>query len=94
MNFIIDYIDTFNYTFTKNFNDIIKTTVNNFFPALNEIDNNYLYKLTKFCIEMISNKYFFKPEPDYYSKWTQNSERDIKGVILLLLPFIDDKNKL
>ena len=41
---------------------------------------------------MISNKYFFKPEPDYYSKWTQNSERDIKGVILLLLPFIDDKN--
>ena len=92
MNFIIDYIDTFNYTFTKNFNDIIKTTVNNFFPSLNEIDNNYLYKLTKFCIEMISNKYFFKPEPDYYSKWTQNSERDIKGVILLLLPFIDDKN--
>ena len=40
MNFIIDYIDTFNYTFTKNFNDIIKTTVNNFFPSLNEIDNN------------------------------------------------------
>jgi len=95
MNFtnILDYIDNFNYTFINNYlDDIIKTTVNNFFPILQESDKIYLYKFTKFCIEIISNKYFFKPELEYYSKWSQNSERDIKGVILLLLPFIDDKN--
>lgn len=33
-----------------------------------------------------------KKTDEYYYQWKQNNNRDIKGVILLLLPFIDDKD--
>ena len=41
----------------------------------------------------ISNYFNFdKDNNNYYIQWIQNDYRDIKGIILLLLPFIDDKN--
>jgi len=70
----------------------IKETVKDFFPRLNEIDIDTLNILTIFIVDHISFKYCFKQKPDYYLQWLQNNCSDIKGVILLLLPFIEDKD--
>ncbi len=70
----------------------INETVSNFFPRLNAQDKNVLIILTTYIIDLISNKYGFEQTNDYFNQWKQNNYRDLKGVILLLLPFIDDKN--
>jgi hypothetical protein len=96
---MIKYIDKFNSIkaiplvfvndMLKNYIDI---TITNFFPKLNQEDINILKILVTFVIDMISKKYHFdKSNIIYYKQWTQNNCRDIKGVILLLLPYIDDK---
>ena len=74
------------------FKDEIYSVVRDFFPKLNNEDINVLQVLTTFIVDLISFKnHFNKTIPDYKNQWTQNANRDIKGVILLLLPFIDDK---
>ena len=78
---------------TYEFKKIIEDTVKNFFPQLNDQDLNLIKVLTIFMVDLISFKYSFDPNnKDYFLQWMQNDNRDIKGVILLLLPFIDDKN--
>ena len=70
----------------------IHSVVREFFPKLNNEDIKILQALTTFIVDLISFKYHFdKTNQDYKEQWTQNNNRDIKGVILLLLPFIDDK---
>jgi hypothetical protein len=79
-----------------NFKLLVNNVVYDFFPKLNKDDIRILVILTNFIINLISNKNGFKNEQEYYNQWTQNNNRDIKGVILLLLPFIkgDDNNKI
>jgi len=74
------------------FEDKIKETIKNFFPNLNQEDIECIETLTIFTIDFISFKYGFGQDDIYYLQWQQNNCSDIKGVILLLLPFIDDKN--
>ena len=70
----------------------IYSVVRDFFPKLNNEDIKILQALTTFIVDLISFKYHFdKTNQDYKNQWTQNNNRDIKGIILLLLPFIDDK---
>ena len=73
----------------KNINKCIIT----FLPNLNNIDRNIINILTLYIIDLISYKYNFKKNNDYYYQWIQNNYRDLKSIILLLLPFIDDKEK-
>jgi hypothetical protein len=76
----------------KSFEGKIHSVVREFFPKLNNEDIKILQALTTFIVDLISFKYHFdKTNEDYKEQWTQNNNRDIKGVILLLLPFIDDK---
>jgi len=70
----------------------IKIGLTDLFPNLNSTDTNILFEFTVFIIDLISYKYHFKKEAEYYNKWTQNNYRDIKGAVLLLLPFINDDN--
>lgn len=77
---------------SDNFRTEIITVVNEFFPVLNSEDKKTLNILTEFIINIISMKYGFEKTEPYYYQWKQNNYRDIKGVILLLLPFIDDKS--
>jgi hypothetical protein len=71
----------------------IKKTVNILFPNLNTQDSEVLFLFTENIIEKISNYLNFnEKDNDYYKQWIQNDYRDIKGIILLLLPFIDDNN--
>jgi hypothetical protein len=74
------------------FKEKIHSVVRDLFPKLNKEDITVLQILTTFIVDLISFKYHFdKTNQDYKNQWTQNNNRDIKGVILLLLPFIDDK---
>ena len=74
------------------FKEKIHSVVRDLFPKLNKEDITVLQILTTFIVDLISFKNHFKStEIDYINQWTQNTNRDIKGVILLLLPFIDDK---
>jgi hypothetical protein len=95
MRELIIHIKNIKKKFIKNelFITIIKETIKDFFPKLNIEDINILEILTIFTVDFISFKYGFKNEEEYYLQWQQNNCSDIKGVILLLLPFIDDKNK-
>ncbi len=74
------------------FADTIYQVVKDFFPNLNKEDLKALQILTTFTVDIISFKYDFKNTEEYIQQWTQNTNRDIKGAILLLLPFIDDKD--
>ena len=82
------------YKFINNkLQNIIINTINNMFPKLNQYDINILVKLSSSIIDIISYKYNFdKTNNDYYLQWEQNNCRDIKGVVLLLLPYINDNN--
>lgn len=77
----------------ENLKLIIKITIDNFLPNLNSEDKNILLILTTFLLDLISYKYGFDSlDSEYYKQWYQNDNKDLKGIILLLLPFIDDKN--
>lgn len=77
-----------NFTFK---NKIINV-IDNLFIKLNTTDKDYLYTLTIYTVNSISLKYNFKNTTEYYNQWEQNNNRDIKSALLLLLPFIDDKD--
>ena len=93
-NLLLNNIEGIKYKFVNDsFKEKIYYTVRTFFLSLNNADLNALQILTTFIIDLISFKYNFDPNDiNYINQWTQNSNRDIKGVILLLLPFIDDKD--
>ena len=72
--------------------EIIKISIITMFPKLNTYDIEILIKLTTYIIYIISLKFNFKNEKNYYDQWEQNNCRDIRGVVLLLLPFINDND--
>jgi hypothetical protein len=85
-NYPLNFVDNV----IPEFKTIIYNTVTNFFPNLNKEDTNIISILTTFIIDIISMRNGFNNNIIYIRQWTQNKCRDIKGVILLLLPFIDD----
>ena len=68
----------------------IKNSIKILFPNINQDDSDFLYLYTDKLISKIENFFNFKKE----EQWKQNNYRDIKGVILMLLPYIDDKNRI
>lgn len=97
---ILEYFKNYDYEFINKNNQSsnqdlkfsIKNSIELLFPNINKTDSEILYLFTENLIEKISLYMYFKNEDKYYEQWKQNNFRDIKGVILLLLPFIDDKN--
>ena len=89
---LLDILETYELRFVnKLFKLEIQNVVSNFMINLNNKDKHVLTIFTIFIIDVISIKYHFEPIQPYYDQWKQNNNRDIKGAILLLLPFIDDK---
>ena len=68
----------------------IKKCISSLFPNLNDNDKDILFYFTQGIMYKIVLCFNFKA--DDYEQFIQNNFRDIKGIILLLLPFIDDKN--
>jgi hypothetical protein len=93
-NLLLNNIESIKHKFIdESLKQKIYYVVRTFFSSLNDKDLKALQILTTFIVDLISFKYHFsKNDIDYINQWTQNANRDIKGVILLLLPFIDDKD--
>jgi hypothetical protein len=91
---ILNYFENKNYLFiNENLRLAIKTSITLLFPNINQDDFKILNLFSENLIEKISLSLHFKKEDSKYNhQWTQNNYRDIKGIILLLIPFIDDKN--
>lgn len=92
LNIISIYNNNPNNFVNNEFKIEIINVLDNFFPKLNINDKNIMIILTIYIINIISLKYHFEKTEEYYYQWKQNNYRDLKGAILLLLPFIDDKN--
>ena len=89
---IINDESIYKYKFVNDkFKNEIKLIVKDMFPKLNSYDINILNILTSFLVEKISSNNFFKKKEKYYLQWKQNEGRDIKSTLLMLLPYIDDK---
>jgi hypothetical protein len=93
-NILLKNFETMTYKFVNDrLKNVIDTTTKTLFPKLNIIDINILNLFVRYLVEKISLlNYFKKEENKYYEQWEHNNSRDIKGVVLLLLPFIDDKD--
>jgi hypothetical protein len=80
---------------TPNLINIINNTIVTIFPKLNSVDTSYLLKSTCELVYVIGYKFDFLPQTldDYIYQLTQNDSRDIKTLILMLLPFINDDDE-
>ena len=79
---------------TKWFEDYIINVINNYIPRINNKDRIFITKLTILSIENISNKYSFKSSLEhgnYYNKWKEDNNSNIKSIILQLLPYFDEE---
>ena len=68
----------------------IKMVVNQLFPNLNNKDKNNLLVLSGYLIYKINYLFNIK---DINTQYKKNNNRDIKAIILLLLPFIDNEKE-
>ena len=90
---LINTIKNYNYKFVNtDFKLYIKDSVIELFPNISSEDVKILYNFTNFIIEKIANKFYFTKDIEYVNQWLQNNKRDIKATILMLIPFINDKN--
>ena len=85
----IKNIDNY-YFINKDLVIIVNTALKTHFPKLNNNDIDILMYLTLRIIEIIAYYFNFTTEDKYYRQLTQNNNKDIKAIILLLLPFLDD----
>lgn len=78
----------------KTFKITVNKIINQIFPNLIEEDKSLINNYTLKIVEYISCRFCFDLNNKrlYYNQFYQNDYRDIKSVIILLLPFIDDKN--
>lgn len=72
----------------ENLKILIERTIKSMFPNLNSQDTIILNIFTIALIEKIS-RYFNITDIE---QWNQNNQRDIKGIVLIILPFIDDRD--
>ena len=82
------------YKIINELNTIIRKDVSNMFPKLNVEDTNILSELGLYLHYQIINKFLELDSNSLYllEQFTQNNNRDIKAIILMLIPFIDDKD--
>jgi hypothetical protein len=80
-----------NKSFEKNIDNVIHQMFPNLIKEHKTLIKNYTLEIIeyiscRFCFDVSNNKKL------YYDQFYQNDFRDIKSVINLLLPYIDDKN--
>ena len=74
-----------NILLDTNLKNTIKFTCNDIFKKLNLLDKERLIYLAEYLIYIINSKFNIIN----FSQWYLNKNRDIKGIFLLLLPYID-----
>lgn len=88
----LNEINISKYLLIKNLAYIVKIQVNEMFPILNNEEKQYMFNLALYLSYSIINKFLDIEDMNYLEQFTQNNFRDIKSIILMLIPFIDDKD--
>lgn len=78
--------------FLKKMKYIISEQVNIMFPVLNNEDKNFINQLSICLCFYIIDNFLDQNEEFIIEQFSQNNFKDSKAVILMLLPFIDDKD--
>jgi hypothetical protein len=91
IQFIIKKMNNIKYQFcTETFKNEIKKIIISMFTKLNNNDINILHSFTTYLIDKISIEHFFENKTKYYMQWKSNNNRDIKSIVFMLLPYIND----
>ena len=78
------------YYIDKDIMDNIILSIDELFPILNLQDKSFLLKLSARIIDFTSLKFNFNNIPESKQQWLINDNKDIKSIILSLLPFLDN----
>ena len=78
--------------FTSNFVIYIESTVNSIFPILDTNEKSIINKMVMSLVTLIFFRFNFESENAYYLKLKDNNNQDLVMIILLLIPYIEDKN--
>jgi len=78
--------------FTKSFINYIYIDIDYIFPLLNSIEKDLIKKMMISLLTLIYFKFHFESVIQFYNQLSNNNNQDIRMILLLLLPFIDDKN--
>ena len=87
-----NFINNNKIIFTNNFINIVIAEINMIFPILNEIEKDILIKIIFSLLTCIFFQFHFTSEFDFYNKLQENDYQDLRKIIFLLFPYIDDKN--
>ena len=80
------------HNFIKELSNEITNQVDIMFPILNSKDTDIMKSLSIYLHNYIIEKNNLSNKIDNIEQFTQNNYRDIKAIILMLLPYVDDKN--
>lgn len=87
--FILDIDDN---PFTELFKNNIYVDIDYIFPLLNTNEKNLIKKMMISLLTLIYFKFHFESELQFYTQLSNNNNQDIRMVLFLLLPYIDDVN--
>ena len=90
---LINNLEKSKYSFVDlKMKNIINSIIKEIFPILNSKDSKALFYLVSNYIENIASKFGFENNILYYHQFYQNNNQDIKAILNLMLPYIDDVN--
>jgi len=78
--------------FSSNFNKYIEDNIDNIFIVLNNDEKKYILDMVKSLVTLIFFRFNFESENQYFLQLSNNSNRDIKMIIMLLFPYINSDN--
>ena len=87
--FILDINDN---PFTESFENNINTDIDYIFPLLNSYEKNLIKKMMVSLLTIIYFKFHFESELQFYNQLSNNNNQDIRMILFLLLPYIEDDN--
>jgi len=87
--FILDINDN---PFTESFKNSINTDIDYIFPLLNIYEKNLIKKMMMSLLTLIYFKFHFESELQFFNQLSNNNNQDIRMILFLLFPYIEDDN--
>jgi len=78
--------------FSESFKNYIYEDIDYIFPLLNSTEKDLIKEMMMSLLTLIYYKFHFESQVDFLNKLTHKNNQDIRMILLLLLPYIDDKN--
>ena len=80
-----------NDNFSEQFKIYIHSDIDSIFPLLNKIEKNLIKRMHMSLLILIYYRFHFESEQIFYQQLIKNNNQDIRMILFLLFPFIDDK---